>query len=290
MFRAYISVILLFIVLALVAVPATAEKQQLIWLSSSEPGKPLIKGVDNIDLPYKTFELIQQYLPQYQTVFKVQNTLRAFHELEMAENICTDAKIKTPERLAKGLATQKPQLLKLGLRLVAYADEPLIASFQNKAKVDLMTVMKSSPQLSLAVVSGRSYGQTMDRLLSGLEGEDQVWHRSAEYGINGGLALLLKKRVKMTLEYPSAVERMLRYTDMSPKLKMWSLQRGTNHQQGHIFCSNSSLGQQMVTDLDLAILQASKTSAYFEQHLKYTPESLKPQIRKIYNRVYGTSF
>lgn len=288
MFRWFISLILT--LLLVVSTTLKAQPQELIWLSSSEPGKPLIQGVDNIDLPYRTFQLIFQYLPQYKPVFKVQNTLRAFHELEQGDNLCTDSKIRTRDRLNRAVVTQIPQLVKLGLRLVVYQDEPLLEQYYPATEVDLMQVMKSSPQLSLAVVAGRSYGTAMDELLAGLEGDHQVWHRSAEYGTNGGLALLLRKRVKMTLEYPSAVERMLRYTDMRPELKMWSLKDGTQYQQGYIFCSNSEFGKQLVKDLDQAITQASKTRAYFEQHLKYTPQELKPQIRKYYNQVYATSF
>lgn len=275
---------------ALLSQPVCAQLQEVIWISSSEPDKPLIKGVDNIDLPYHTFQMIFRYLPEYQPVFKAQNTLRAFRELEQKPNVCTDGKVKKESRLEMGYVTEFPQLIKLGLQLVARADEPRIRQFSPRDSVNLSEVITSSPELSLALVAGRSYGMNMDNTLESMKGNQQIWYRSSEYGINGGLALLLKNRVKLTLEYPSAVNRMLKNTPGGPELKLWTLNGADEYQRGYIFCSKSEFGKKMAARLSAAIKTASQTQDYLEAHLKYTPKPLKPKLLRYYNQVYRTDF
>lgn len=269
---------------------AKADQQVVYWASSSAPGTPVFKHYLNIQLGFDTQRLLFEHLPEYQVVYRPQNSTRVFKELQRETNVCTDTKIRTKERDAIGYASALPQIILRGLKFIVNQNNHLFDNTETNRKYTIEEFLQAHPNATMGAVNSRSYGSKIDADLRQLSEQNRLYQRSAEQGTIGALDMLMENWVDVILDYPPLTNHYLSQRPGHSDIRYFDLADVPEYSFGYIYCSKSKFGKTLVENLNRALATAAAERAYYDAHLSYVKNEHKQVFTETYNRIYSTDF
>ncbi|WDE04615.1 transporter substrate-binding domain-containing protein [Thalassomonas viridans] len=226
-------------------------------------------------------------LDNYRFTYKVMHDFSRIYQYQHKENVCFIDMIKTRQRQAH-FAFSEPFSLYLGLHL--YSKIPL----GDKEAIDLPQLLSSKKpnkepdksanetQLRLAKISGRSYGERIDRQL------DLIAPRQS-YTIPVDTKTALKQldngRFDLLIEYPSEVDFYWPQVSRE-KIHSYAITGADSYVLGHIMCAKSATTAQLINDFNTSLKQRIPTQAFYKTQLQGVAEANKSEFTRYFNQVF----
>lgn len=291
---------LLCIIVFCILSSASASEQSppsIIWLTDVDPEVPVATPTSSSDINSQLLELYQPYLNDFNVQPRFVNSARAQAMLSEQAHVCRGKSVYNEERGQYANASALPQVVFPPLRLYMLASHRLagqveaLKSASDDDHLSLQEVLSLSPNLTLGLVRGRSYGEDLDQALSRDRHSNQLWIRSVPDQASGLFDMLVSGRIDLTIHTSVAMERFIQMSNQAqPDLKVIPLREADRALLGYLLCNRSEQGQQFLQSVNLAIEELSRTQDYFDMHMSWVPAAERPYLARLYNDVYGTSF
>lgn len=206
--------------------------------------------------------------------------------LQQDTAFCLSNRLKTPQREAKYLYT-KPINIYMGLRLYYRHDHkiPTDAIDKNGKLISLVALFNRHTKRKLLVLSGRSFGQTLDAQISRINKRNLVTRAGMDEEA-ASMAMLGRGRIDYLIEYPPDIKMALSRFTPSLQLKSIALADATDYVVGYITCSKTTMGEKIVEDINRALTQLYKTAAFYQAHKYHLGQSDIADFDVIYHKVF----
>lgn len=265
--------------------------EPLIWVSEMNTSDSVKSS--GVNLENRLFDLLSQRA-EITFVYQQANSKRAESILLSTPNACTGNKLKTQQRLQTFPMTTLPQTLFLGQRLYLSNDLLLTTikqTFNARSQVQLSELLRTKNELMFGIQDGRSYGDKVDSIIQNAETSRRIYRRNDAGTAQGMVDMLLAGRVDLIIEYPNVL-RHYQQTSAHKNVPLHSfpLAELDRYHAGYIMCSPGEQGQQLIAQLNKAIVQSSQEKQYLQLHLDWYPPDTHKELTEVYNKVYGTGF
>lgn len=273
---------------------ATENVQTMLWLTDAVDNQPVYKSSQPVDVSGATLQLMLPKLAQYQLQTMVVNNQRAIEVLKARPNACAGNKIVTSERLDISYASKLPQVVFPGLRIFARADSTAAAALagllDQQGRISVRKVLLSANKLRFVVVGGRNYGAELDALIHAPNWQNRFWKRQADDMAAGVVDMVRTGRIDLMLEYPNVAAHYQAQQTDGTALVSYAVAESPAYLLGHILCSRTAQGKEMLQQFDAALAEVTQTEAYLDAHLRWFDPDYHTEFRTLYNKVYHTSF
>jgi uncharacterized protein (TIGR02285 family) len=205
--------------------------------------------------------------------------------LRTEENVCMGDRIKTPDRESYSFFSA-PHDLYLGQQLYRLAQSsPLNSKVLNNREevIDLASLFYHYPNQVLATASGTSYGIKLDKQIAALN-PDNVFIRSGGKRAVSLAKMLLRKRIDYIIYYPQEINE-IKQSDI--KLESYTIAGSPLYFLGHVACSKSKAGKQIITHIDDILKQAYRTKEFYQAHEKWLMVGDINKLRQYFNEVFN---
>lgn len=262
-------------ILVLCSQPATAAPQLMLLLENHLPQSDAERiNVETLILK----RLSQSAAPELQIQPMQLSDLRTWQMLKQPGNYCALSKIRTPQREQFLYFARLPTTIYPPLQLIS-------ARQLGQPPVDLAVLLQQQPELKIGVISGRSYGAGLDRLIA--QHPTQFFLRSGNEAAQSLALMLSKKRLDAVLEFAAITLRSLQNVPDAPKLYTHEL---TDQPlvRGYLACNKSELGLQMIQWIDQKMADASYQADVLALHRQFfSPDDfalLQPELLKVFSQ------
>ncbi len=240
--------------LAALAVPSMAQaKETLIWLLRDLPPLTIFEGPQqNQGAIDQLLPLLIASMPEYEHSIVRVNRARGLQMLREPSFTCDPALLWSSER-AKQIVFSIPafRIISNGLA-VRDQDQPALAPFIADGQVDLAALLASRSK-KLGIVAERSYGKTIDKMLTVAPGNTITAH----YG-NEALSSLMQMqrlgRISALLGYWPEIRYQAQLQGIpANELIFYPIKGIERYQSGYIGCSDTAQGRQAITQINQAL-------------------------------------
>jgi uncharacterized protein (TIGR02285 family) len=236
------------------------------------------KNSEAYTLQMQHWDLVQQALGSALEVNQEHVSLQRSLELVQQAGYCAINKMKTPERLAKLLFSDKPFNISPSLRLIRLGIPDQVHS------VDLAKWLASSKRLKLGIAGGQSYGSMIDKLLR--RHPSQIYQLSGEDVHIKLWQMLQKGRLDALVDYSVRIDYL---NKMQPKPTPYSVAQIVGQPpilEGYLVCNPTEHGQQIVKLINKTLKNPALQQALYQSYQQYFPpqewQTVEPLIRDIY--------
>ncbi|MBU0913663.1 MAG: hypothetical protein KKF22_14100 [Gammaproteobacteria bacterium] len=275
------------------ALPCAAVKK-FIWLTDSNTHQNPTQYRQALDVNGLTLKLLMQSVTDVQPDPVQATTERAMAILKTEAAACAGNKVKNAERLTFSYATSIPHTVFPGLRLYSKTSSKTTKYLQQQLneqqKISLQQLLKGDNQLYFAVGGGRSYGDKLDILLKQPQWQHKFWQRRSVDMSAGLIDMLVQDRVDLLIEYPNVMQHYLTQYSKGTELTSFSIEEAEPYMLGYILCARTSEGQQLTQFFQQRLKLISQQKSYLDAHLGWVDAADRPQLTRLYNQVFGTSF
>jgi len=205
--------------------------------------------------------------------------------LQNEDNVCMADRIKTPHRESYSFFST-PHDLYLGQQLYRLAQSSPLANkvLNNQGEViDLPSLFSYYPSQILAIASGTSYGIELDRQIAELN-PDNVFTRSGSKRAVSLAKMLLRKRIDYIIYYPQEINEV---KQSNIKLESYTVADSPPYFLGHVSCSKTKAGKQIIMHIDEILKHAYRTNEFYQAHEKWLMVSDIPKLRLYFNEVFN---
>ncbi|MET0519545.1 MAG: TIGR02285 family protein [Burkholderiaceae bacterium] len=181
----------------------TTPVGRIQWLMTEEPSRPDGAGEVRLSPTEKLLAYLARAWPAVAQTLVSANIKRSMQMLEGGEHACHASLVRTPERerllYFANTVVLPPQ------QLVMRAADAARLPRNTAGEVDLAALL-ARPRLRGALIEGRSYGQTVDRMIARRPADSGLQLYSLR-GYAGGrlLPMLSMERIDYTMEYPGVL-------------------------------------------------------------------------------------
>lgn len=222
-------------------------------------------------------QLLAAYPAQYSITDISRNRAREW--VKTAENACIPWLKKTATR-EQDFLFSLPYMVEDALQLVVPADSKWHSTLQtlqqHNPHISLLQILSLKPGPVIGIEINRSYGETLDQLLSQRQSSWSIYTRTTSSNETGSMLPMLQRGfIDATLEYRKVALR----TDSS--LRFYSLLEAEPVNLVHFACSKGERGQRVVNLLNQVILSKSQQPDYQQlvlQGIKGANQQLALQI------------
>lgn len=226
--------------------------------------------------------ILQQLLTAYPAVYTIEDISRnrAREWVKAADNACIPWLRKTAARQQDFLFSL-PYMVEDALQLVLPADSKwhstLDNTIQQNQQISLLHLLSLKPGPVIGIELNRSYGETLDQLLSQRQTSWSIYTRTSSSRETGSMLPMLQRGfIDATLEYRKIALR----TD--PTLRFYPLFEAEPVNLVHFACSKGERGQRIVNLLNQTIVAKSQQADYQRLVLQGITEHNQQLARQIW--------
>lgn len=232
--------------------------------------------------------LLMQALNQYKIKPLFIPPARAEVMLAQDPNFCMTNRLKTPQRQSK-YRFSTPINLYVGHRLYWTGNERLPADLINREGqlVSLPALFERFPRRKIIMLKSRSFGKLLDKQIKVLQQRNLVVRPGMDDDAST-VSMLLKGRVDYLLEYPIDVKRVLG-NRTNTELTSIAIAASTPFVVGHIMCSDTETGRNIVKDINTALRRLYATEDFYYAHTRYLDRADIPDFDRYYYQVLQQS-
>jgi uncharacterized protein (TIGR02285 family) len=214
-------------------------------------------------LQMQHWNLVQQALGAAIDVSEEHVSLQRKLELVHQSGYCAINMMKTPQRLAELIFSDKPFNISPSLRLIR------LGTHDQTQPVDLAEWLASSKKLKLGIAKGRSYGSMLDNLL--LKHPYQIYQLSGE-DVNTTLWQMLQKgRIDALVDYSVRIDYL---NKMQPAPTLYSAVQIVGQPpilEGYLVCNPTEHGKQTVDFINKSLENQALQQALYQSYQQYFP-------------------
>jgi len=244
-------------------------KKKILWLVEDK--------VENIDLLAKKSpetstssyieNLIIQQLSQYNIQIVRVTAPRINRILSTQDNVCVANRANTDERRQYSLFSD-PQSFYLTHKLYRFHQKLALPSqlFNEKGEIkDLPSVFNILPKHTIGIAQDISFGNFLDQQIKQIQSKN-IYYRSGNRRVVALSSMLYKSRVDFLLALPIDIT-----PDEAQKklLEQYTIAGAPPYLIAHFNCSNSQLGQAIVSDINKLLAKLYQTEDYYQSHKKW---------------------
>ena len=232
-----------------------------------------------------TEKLILSQLKGFNIEFQTVPAKRANYVIKNNNNVCVTSRIKNSKREQYSIFST-PQNLYLTYKLyrLANSTEPIPAEvFNNKGEIiSLSALFSAQPNKLLTIADGISYGKFFDNEINKLRSKN-VYSRSGVKRAEAISKMLTKKRIDYILYFPTVFNLIM---NKETAIESYSIANAQPYILGHISCSKSKLGQQVIDKINIILHNAYQTEEFYQAHYQW----IHPQDKKLLDQYYPEVF
>lgn len=207
-------------------------------------------------------KILQQLLSAYPAPYTVEDISRnrAREWVKTADNACIPWLRKTAAR-EQDFLFSLPYMAEDALQLVLTAESKWHGALENlmrqNQQISLMHLLSSKPSPLIGIEQNRSYGETLDQLLSQRKNSRSIYTRTTSSQETGSMLPMLQRGfIDATLEYRKIALRI------DPTLRFYPLFEAQPLNLVHFACSKGERGQRIVKLLNQTIAAKSQQADY----------------------------
>jgi uncharacterized protein (TIGR02285 family) len=230
------------------------EKQDVVW--SIIPYAPIhildgqYQGQGIADTYLKE---AQSSLAQYHHINQVMTPARAWHQIAKQDQlICHPSALKTTEREAYAYFSQAAMITPVIRALMTKRNWKKY--FANQTSINIASYL-AKKEGSLGIVSHRSYGEHIDRVVErGVRENKNIVQASGRYGSRQLFEMLINGRIDMMLEYPwvtAYFNKVKKNRDV--ELVNLNISDFPSYSPSYVACSRNEEGKKLIEKLNAFI-------------------------------------
>ena len=225
-------------------------------------------------------KMILQQLPEYDINFRDVDYDTAFNNITTGDNACLRNLIKTPARDEYFIFSQ-PQTLFLGLRV--YFSPSMNSDYMNNfEQLSISEIIDENPELHIGIEGNRAYGNHISKELEELPSVNKFMRFESD-GENLMIAMLLKGRFDMLLEYPEVMDFKSRQILPDVTLRSISPKSSEPLIYGRLACSQSDASSQFIKKFNNALDKIYHSDTYLSAHLAL----IKKPHQKLFTELFS---
>jgi len=270
----FISIALLFVAISSSTarsnhINENIHKDKIIWLVEDK--------IENIDLLAKDSaetstasyieNLIIQQLSQYNIQVERVTASRTNRILKSEYNACTANRAKTPERQEYSIFSD-PQSFYLTHKLYRFNQKSALPNHLFNAEgdiKDLASVFKTLPSQTIGIAQDVSFGNFLDQQIKQIKPVN-IYYRGGSQRVVALASMLYKSRVDFVLALPVDITPI---ESQKPLLEQYTIAGAPPYLIAHINCSNSSLGQRIISEINEILAKLYQSNDYYQAHKKW---------------------
>lgn len=192
----------------------------------------------------------QQLLSDYQHTNQIMTPARVWHQIALQEQlVCHPSALKTPEREGYAYFTQAG-LITPAIRVLMRADM-WEEKFKGQNSLNVGSYISNGSGV-LGIVSQRSYGETVDAILSKtMNGTNKIVQSSGQFGSRQLYKMLLSGRIDVMLEYPwvsAYFDKVLKHDGV--EVVHLTIKDFPRYSAAYVACTRNEAGRKIIQALD----------------------------------------
>lgn len=254
--------------------PAAADKPVVIWTQTDFPPFYIANGpLKNQGVYDSIMGQLFELLPGFEHRVVNMTIARSLEMMGSQDNVCNMGLVRSPEREKTIVFSQEITRIFRNTLIIRRWDEHTFRPFLVKGEVDLALLLRS-PQIRLATVRGRRYGQHIDAILAG---PGEAARRSAVTHSSSAVRMLVEGHTDAVIAFPQEALYAVRTEGAAvPPDSLMSLPiKGSGIISGHIGCSKGPVGEQVAKAVDdpatlvrIRALYKRSVDAWSDQYLR----------------------
>jgi uncharacterized protein (TIGR02285 family) len=262
-----------------------SAKEKIYWAKYDLKPLFLLAGKNaDTGMGDEMFNLIQQSLPQYEHHNYTSVMVRIIRDLQ--GNILTCSGLLQRNQLATKVLASLPVLqipnhsLQFHKSRLTQIEQLIGQPFSEPLSLEALITAK--PEIKISITEHRSYGKKINRIIKKYSANFII--HPAQLTIADHIKLTEKKRVTFTLEYPFV--SVYTFKDgAQPEYYSTEILESQEHLFGHVLCTNTPVGRQVIADINKLIKTNWLTPPY--QHIveRWLPQSSIQSYRLQYKKI-----
>ena len=253
-------------------VHGNTNKEKLLWLVEDK--------LENIDLLAKTSaetstasyieNLIIQRLTHYNIKVERLTASRISRTLATKDNACVANRLNTKKRREYSLFSD-PQSFYLTHKLYRFNQKSALPEqlFNTKGEIkNLTSIFKAIPEKNIGLALGVSFGNFLDQQIAQIDPAN-IYYRGGNQRVMALASMLYKSRVDFVLALPVDITPS---KAQKPLLEQYTIAGAPPYLIAHFNCSNSSLGQLIINDINKILAKLYQSKDYYQAHKKWFSE------------------
>lgn len=242
------------------AAPGDGAAGTIIWAKNHAPpfyikeGKEAGEGFADV-----VQRMLEQALPQYEHQIAHMPLQRLSDFWGKQHNYCFASMIYEPIPTNHKYVLSQPNVYYLPHGVITRRP---FAPVDDSGTVSLEALLKRQ-ELVLGVINNRTFGTTVNDLLSQYKHVTPVYVRSDRDGLRSLLQMLLLERIDYLLDYPFVYQFYQREPEFRQQLQLMTIDETAGEGiLGAIGCTNNKWGKATIVDIDHALEQLLMTPEY----------------------------
>lgn len=249
-----------------------SQAQTVTLLSDDPKDLELFYTTGNHDIASDSYRLLLKNLPDIKVELEIAPTARIDALLKEDRTMCAVNRIKTPERDLYNIYSY-PVHLYPSHRLYYFKNKTPLTDDLLTEEHDLISIQKlitKYPSATIGIESGRSYGKALDKQLSKIK-EKNILRRAGSDAYQSMIALFQRQRVDLLITYPTVFKEYT--TGQNDNIGSVSIAKHPLFIAGHIACSNTAYSQEIIKQINRALLDLYPSDEYLSMHLHHVPNT-----------------
>ncbi|MFX3675607.1 MAG: TIGR02285 family protein [bacterium] len=250
---------------------------EIIWARQDFPPAYLQNGQGYIDKYLKT---IQYELPEYKHTYFDANFARTIESMKKGEKVCSLAMLKNEER-ERHLHYSIPYLVIPANSIIVLKNKVIPKEIFESGSINLHKFLAADNRVGVA--RGRSYGSTLDKLLSLPSGKITI--RGGRNVFEGLFGMLVRERLDAILGYRMELHWFSK--EIASKLVSYQISGESNYIMGYATCPKNDWGKKVIVKLNKALEKHRVNPKFYGVYFKYltflTSQEYELEIKKNFN-------
>ncbi|MFP4167853.1 MAG: TIGR02285 family protein [Desulfonatronovibrionaceae bacterium] len=230
-------------------------------------------------------QILEQELQGYEYESEIANVSRIYKEFKQGRQVCHVAFYRTPER-REFMYFSIPNTITFPVVLVALREN---ADLPKAGEMVSLKDVLTRNDLDAALVSERSYGTTLDVILSEQGRDSDIhWYFGQDIG-EKTLQMVLGGRVDYTLALPEEVMYWAEHKGVRDRLKVVHLKENQGDYcswLGYVACPKTKWGAKVISDINRVLREVRPLKRYRKAYERWIDEYSLPRYRRLYKEFF----
>jgi uncharacterized protein (TIGR02285 family) len=266
---------------ALVAAPALAEDDRIVWAALDFPPFAILQGEHRGGGSFDgLLQLLVQEMPEYRHEIVPMTFARREGEIRAGQRLCTPGLFRTPAR--EGLLVfSQPALIHLDNRVVALASRADKLGPADQA-VDLEALFKRADLVG-GIIAERSFAPNIDPLIKRFSGSRNLVLRPMKSCQM--FEMLLDGEIDYTLLFPHEAAYLAGRFKVVEPLQIRSIAGTPPYIATHVACTKGAWGEAVIRRIDGILARRRTAPEYRALSERWYGDADKALIRRYYPKL-----
>jgi len=235
-------------------------KNTIFWQTYHRPPGIIMIGDDKgTGFVEKALDLIIEKLPDYKHEKPMTTLARALSDMKAGQSVCHPALFRTKQR-EKFMHFSQSAMINPTNRIVAHPGKVEVLA-KKDGSVNLIELLQL-PDLTFALVKGRSYTQVIDDVLADYLDQTHLF-KMTNTDLSSLFQMIAMGRIDVSIAYPFEVNYYLNDNPKERKgIKTYAISGVDKFAFGAVACPKTKWGKKVINQVNMALDELKPTEAY----------------------------